>query len=487
MALIGRLVVATVLAVLATVGAAVGPGVVLVVAFVIILMICLGGKKQTPPLILEVAARGLRRGTATCHSGRRRTRTLGALATAVIVSATSVLLLVVSRGTSTVAWATWTGQERGAIADVLGPRFQSIVYQLKGDKLPKNLLQAIDRGTAPDVAFLPQPGLLKTLARRGAIMPLSHIIGSPVSSTLASPSQDLAAVDDQRYGVFVKLGEKSTIWYNVRLFQSGGISRPPATYSELLADMATLKQHGITPFAMCGGSGWTLTDWFENVYLRTAGQERYNELAQHRIPWTDPSVTTAFTKLDAIFDDPDNMVGGFEGAASTAFPDCVGQVFGRNPKAAMLFEGDFVGAAIQALPGAHHLHADYDFLSFPSIDGPPSAVIYGGDVAVMLRDTPKAEELMRHLASLALRRGSIERSAYPDDIARSDPDTLSHALATNHAVFDMSDLTPPGFGGSVEAGEWVDLQNWLRHHDDLGILVKTQLKLEQDASRSYAT
>ncbi|MGW1552937.1 hypothetical protein, partial [Streptomyces sp. NPDC002346] len=36
---------------------------------------------------------------------------------------------------------------------------------------------------------------------------------------------------------------------------------------------------------------WTLTDWFENVYLSQAGPEKYDQLAQHKIKWTRCSLT----------------------------------------------------------------------------------------------------------------------------------------------------------------------------------------------------
>jgi len=43
-------------------------------------------------------------------------------------------------------------------------------------------------------------------------------------------------------------------------------------------------------YSIGGADGWTLTDWFENVYLRTAGPEKYDQLTAHEIPWTDQSV-----------------------------------------------------------------------------------------------------------------------------------------------------------------------------------------------------
>jgi|HubBroStandDraft_6_1064221.scaffolds.fasta_scaffold33731_3 alpha-glucoside transport system substrate-binding protein len=451
--------------------------------------LCLGARRL--PRCPKVAVRAPGRATTMRGLGRR-TRTLGALTAAVILTVTSVLLSAVLRG-STVVWAAWTEQEQGA----LGSGFaQSIDTRLQGDALPESLPDAIAHGTAPDIAFLPQPGLLQQLAHQGKLKPLDGIVGAAVSSNLAPVWRDLATVGGHLYGVYVKAANKSTIWYNVRLFQRAGISRPPVTYDELVEDMTTLKHHGITPFAMCGGSGWTLTDWFENAYLRTAGQDKYNSLAQQRIPWTDPSVTTAFTTLGRIFDDPSNMVGGFAGAASTTYPACVDQVFGGNPRAAMLFEGNFVQAQIQTFDD-HRPHTDYDSFPFPSIDGSPPVMVYGGDVAVLLHDTPQSRAWIRDLASPATgeqraRRGgsispnqNVPLSAYPDDISRTNADGLRQAMTANHAVFDMSDQAPPKFG-SFHDGEWAVLQDWVRHHDDPDILRRTQRTLEQYASDSYA-
>ena len=42
---------------------------------------------------------------------------------------------------------------------------------------------------------------------------------------------------------------------------------------------------------------WTVTDWFENLYLRLAGPERYDGVAAHELPWTDPSVATTLRAM----------------------------------------------------------------------------------------------------------------------------------------------------------------------------------------------
>ena len=53
----------------------------------------------------------------------------------------------------------------------------------------------------------------------------------------------------------------------------------------------------------------------------------------------------------------------------------------------MIFEGDFVGGVITGETKAK-VGTDADFFDFPSIDGSPPAVLGGGDIAVLLDDTP---------------------------------------------------------------------------------------------------
>jgi ABC-type glycerol-3-phosphate transport system substrate-binding protein len=393
-------------------------------------------------------------------------------------------------------WGVWSGTEQKDFLQVLDgfQRADGVQgrFQSKGDALPTVLGTALAGGSPPDVAFLPQPGLLRDLVARNALKPLDGIVGGAVSSRYAAVWRNLATGGGHLYGVYFKAANKSTVWYNVKTFKAAGITRAPATYDELLSDVSTLKQFGVSPFSMCGGSGWTLTDWFENVYLRTAGVDRYNRLARHEIPWTDPSVTDALTQLRRVFGDATNMLGGIQGAVSTPFPDCVSPAFGDNPKAAMVYEGDFVGTDIQALSGNPVAGTDYDYFRFPSINGSPPSVSGGGDVAVMLRDTPQAQALMSYLASPAaadiwVRLGGftapnrlVAVSTYPNPIARRAAQDLLDA--GDNVVFDMSDQAPAAFGGTAGSGEWADLQNWLRNTADI---TGTEARLESDAKAAY--
>ncbi|HEV7677251.1 MAG TPA: extracellular solute-binding protein [Candidatus Dormibacteraeota bacterium] len=391
-------------------------------------------------------------------------------------------------------WATWSGTEQKDFQMVLDG-FQTATgvtgqFQSKGDQLPTVLGTAIAGGSPPDVAVLPQPGLLHDLVAKNALKPLDSIAGSIMGSDYSPVWKNLATDTGKLYGVYFKAANKSTVWYNVKTFKDAGITSPPATWDELMKDVSTLKQFGTTPFAMCGGSGWTLTDWFENIYLRTAGVDKYNALAKHSIPWTDPSVATALGQMAKVFD-PTNIVGGTQGAVSTPFPDCVSQVFGASPKAAMLYEGDFVGSVIPTV-GSLQAGSGFDFFPFPSINGSPAAVSGGGDVAVMLNDTPQAQALIKYLASpqggaiwahlggFTSPNNKVSTSVYPDAISSKAAKALIDA--GSNVAFDMSDQAPAAFGGTAGSGEWADLQNFVRNTSDISGI---QAKLEADALAAY--
>ncbi|MDQ6847504.1 MAG: extracellular solute-binding protein [Candidatus Dormibacteraeota bacterium] len=399
-------------------------------------------------------------------------------------------------GGNVTVWAVWSGTEQKNFQSVLdGFNSQTGVtaqFQSKGDQLPTVLGTAISGGAPPDVAILPQPGLLQDLVKKNALQPLDSFVGSTLSSQYASVWQKLASANGKTYGVYFKAANKSTVWYNVKSLTDAGVTTPPATFDNLLTDMGTLQQAGTTPFAMCGGSGWTLTDWFENVYLRVAGVAKYNQLAAHTIPWTDPSVTTTLQTLAKIFGTDANMVGGKAGAVSTPFPDCVSQAFGPTPKAAMLYEADFVGSVIPTVNATLPAKTGYNFFPFPSVNGSPISVVAGGDVAVMLKDTPQAEALIKYLASPAAGtiwahlggftspNKQVNLSVYPDDISRAAAKGVIDA--GDNVAYDMSDQAPAAFGGTAGSGEWADLQTWVRNPSDISGI---ETKLEADAVSAY--
>ena len=219
------------------------------------------------------------------------------------------------------------------------------------------------------------------------------------------------------------------------------------------------------------------------MYLRTAGTAKYEQLAKHQIPWTDQSVKDALTTMKQIVGNGQFVDKGLSGALQVGFEDSVKLVFGANPEAATVYEGDFVGNTIRT-ETTSKVGTDANFFPFPSIDGSPQAVMGGGDVAALLKPTDGGKELLKFLATpeaaeiwapaggFTSPNKKVDPSVYPDDISRRSAKEL---VDTPVFRFDMSDLQPAAFGGTVGKGEWKILQDWLMNPNSVD---QTAQKLE---------
>ena len=164
----------------------------------------------------------------------------------------------------------------------------TVKYTSAGDQLPTVLSTAVQGGNPPSIAAVAQPGLMKDFAAQGALKPITY--AKSVLEANYGPSWiTLGTVDGTLYGFVFKGANKSTVWYNVKALQDAGVE-PPATWEDLLTGAKTLKASGVKAYSIGGADGWTLTDLFENIYLRTAGPDMYDKLTNLDIPWTDPSV-----------------------------------------------------------------------------------------------------------------------------------------------------------------------------------------------------
>ena len=117
--------------------------------------------------------------------------------------------------------------------------------------------------------------------RRPGRAEADHLREGSIAKNYTADWVRIGTVNGTFYGVFFKGANKSTVWYNVHAFEDAGIE-PPATWEDLLADAETLKNSGVPAYSFGAADGWTLTDLFENIYLRTAGPEKYDQLTGTR-------------------------------------------------------------------------------------------------------------------------------------------------------------------------------------------------------------
>lgn len=389
--------------------------------------------------------------------------------------------------------AVWSGAEQKSFEAVLAGFKKanpgvSVKYTSSGDQLPTVLATAVQGGNPPDIAVLPQPGLMRDFVKKKALKPLAFLAGA-MKANFAPVWAQLGTVNGKQYGLLFKGANKSTVWYNVKSFTDAGV-QAPTTWSALQQAAKTLKSSGVPAFSIGGADGWTLTDLFENIYLRQAGPAKYDLLSSHKIKWTDPSVVAALKTMAEIVGDTSNIAGGTSGALQTDFPTSVSQVFASPPKASMVFEGDFVAGVITSSTKAKPV-ADFNEFAFPPIGASGAAVVGGGDTVVMFKDTPAGRALIQYLASpqaasIWAHRGgfsspnkNVKASVYPDAITRKTAVALAQAKVFR---FDMSDLQPAAFGGTVGQGEFKDFQDFLKNPSDAGGIAS---ELEADAAKAY--
>ena len=387
--------------------------------------------------------------------------------------------------------AVWTGPEQESFQAVLDGFKEAnpdvtVNYTSAGDQLPTQLSTAVEGGNPPDIAVLPQPGLMRDFAEKDALQPLDFA-REDIETNLGESAVELGSVDDTLYGFLFKAANKSTVWYNVAAFQDAGVE-PPETWEDFLAAAETINASGIPAYSIGGADGWTLTDLFENIYLRTAGPELYDQLSNHEIPWTHESVKEALTEMGKILGDTENIQGGTAGALQTDFPTSVSNVFSANPKAAQVLEGDFVPGVVE-----HGLEPGTDFgvFPFPAIGDSGPSVVGGGDTVVMFSDSPAAQALIRYLttaeaAEIWAARGGfaslnrdLDTSVYPDEVTQTTAGALSEAEVFR---FDLSDLQPAEFGGTVGQGMFKLFQDFLQTPNDVDGIAR---QLEEAAAAAF--
>jgi ABC-type glycerol-3-phosphate transport system substrate-binding protein len=344
-------------------------------------------------------------------------------------------------------------------------------------------------GTPPDIAILSLPGAIAQYAAAGKLKPLVAATQGAVKGNFASEWGTLGSYKGTEYGVPTDASDKSTVWYSAKAFSNAGIGAPPSTWTDLIKDAKTLADSGVpVPISIGGGDGWTLTDWFENVYIRTAGVAMYDKLTHHQIPWTDKSVTTALDTLKQIWGDT-SLIGSPAKALTVPFTGSVDNVFKAKPTSALVYEASFVATTITSDKDPAKVGTEAKVFPFPSVNGSKPVLEAAGDFAVAFSAKPVVQAFLQYLAgpvaakTLVSYPGSGFLTANKQMPSSDYPDPTSAQLGQqlvsvgNNFRFDMSDQAPAAFGGTPNKGEWAALQNFLK----TGNVAAAQQTLEREA------
>jgi ABC-type glycerol-3-phosphate transport system substrate-binding protein len=376
----------------------------------------------------------------------------------------------------------WGGAEEAAFQDVLAAFEESsgitVEYEANRTDYQSVIRTRIQGGNPFDVAIIPGVGFFRQLATEGSLIPLSElgIELADIEGQFAPGLLDYGNVDDEQYAFMAKLNGKASIFYSPDRFGEMGVE-PVETWDDLVTLTDDIKAAGATPWALGAADGWTLTDWFEIMYIKEHGVEAYDTLFSADGDWTDATVTATIDRMTSLLTE-DNIDGGVEGSLATAFVDAIAKVFGTSPSAELYYGGSFVGGIATGVDVNPDLAGQegtaIDWFPFPTIDGNGDGLVtFGGDqIAAMVADTDtaafleymlgtEAGEVWAAAGTVIVPNTNVNTDVYPNVIMQKDAELINSAEAIR---FDGSDLLPGGDLGAL-------LQSALRG-EDMGPLLE---------------
>ena len=344
----------------------------------------------------------------------------------------------------------------------------------------------VQGGNAPDIAYLPQPGLLNTLVQTGAVKAAPPEVVANVDKNMPD-WKNYGSVDGTFYAAPLGANVKSFVWYSPSAFAEKGYEIP-TTWADLLAlsDKMVADAGGEDIKPWCAGiesgdaTGWPATDWVEDVMLRTAGAETYDKWVNHEIPFNDPAVATALAEVGKILKNDKFVNGGYgdvKTIASTSFQDAGQPIL--DGTCYMHRQASFYAAN---WPEGTEVGPEGEVWAFylPSVDTSTKPVLGGGEFTAAFADRPEVKAFQTYLSSVewaderAKTCGSggcvtANKNADPE-LLKNPVDKLSAEALTDTAAtfrFDGSDLMP----GAVGAGTfWKGMTDWIIGKDDKATL-----------------
>ena len=369
----------------------------------------------------------------------------------------------------------WTGLDAELFESVLAyfEEATGATVQYSGsDAFEQDIVIAVQAGSAPDIAVIPQPGLVADLVSRGALEPLPEGTADWVRENYAAGESwvDLGTFGEGEgdfYAFPYKIDVKSLVWYVPENFEEAGYE-VPETYEDLKALTETIAEDGETPWCIGLGSGaatgWPATDWVEDIMLRTASPEVYDQWTTHEIPFDAPEVVAAIEEFGFFAKNDDFVEGGASSVASTDFRDSPAGLFAFPPECYMHHQATFIPTFF---PEGTEVGTDVDFFYFPAPEsgefGQP--VLGAGTLfaATQMNDavqgfmeflqTPIAHEVWMAQSGFLTPYTEVNTAVFPSDSQRALNDILLEATTFR---FDGSDLMPSEIGTGAFWAAMVD-------------------------------
>ncbi|WP_027091382.1 extracellular solute-binding protein [Cohnella thermotolerans] len=212
----------------------------------------------------------------------------------------------------------------------------------------------------PDITMVNPAAQMKPFVDANLFVPLNDVLDkNGLRDTYQSGLLDYYSFNGNTYAL-PDGNNIEVVYYNKDLFQQAGISAPPATFDELLADVKALKAKGITPMAVGEKDTWTGSFIFMNILLRTNGGPGFlKDVVDGKKTFEDPAFIEAVERFQDLI-----QAGAFEEGATAVDADSGRNLF-TTGKAAMYMLGTWETGSIDASPIGGKVAA----FQFPTVDG----------------------------------------------------------------------------------------------------------------------
>jgi alpha-glucoside transport system substrate-binding protein len=352
-----------------------------------------------------------------------------------------------------------------------------------------NITIRLDGGDRPDIVDFPQPGLLAVSAAKGQAIDLWEVINPDwIMENYSEAWIELGTMEgldgEILAGIWARGNGKSFVFYPKAEFEAAGYE-VPETWDELMALTEQIAADGDTPWCIGiesgAATGWTMTDWIEDVMLRVAPLEAYDAWVAGELPFDSPEVNLALDYIEEIWFNDDYVYGGRSAIPTIAFSDAPAPMFETPPQCYLHRQGNFITSFF---PEDKVAGVDYDFFYLPPIDPAYGRPVLGaGDVYAMYNDRPEVRAVIQYFSTGESLKGWVEAGGaisvhndssldwYADPVTRGVAEIILEATSFR---FDASDLMP----GAVGAGTfWKYMTDYVS-----GTITRTEALQQIDAS-----
>jgi len=383
----------------------------------------------------------------------------------------------------------WTSMDQPIIDGLeasLAPKAEEAGIEVKWEKvtgIESLIMTKLNASDKPDIAVLPQPGVVRNVVTRDGAVPLDDILDMAALEKSMLPGViEAGSVDDQYYGLQINANVKSLVFYPKKAWEKAGYPIPESL-DDLSALTDQIKSDGGTPWCLGirseGSTGWPATDWFEDLVARFGGEEFYRDWVTNDEKFDSDVVRESAAWFEDNVLAEGNIPGGRGSAASVDFTVAGSPMFEAEPGCWMLKQGTFITGFFPENV-QKNLDAEVGAFGFPpATEGGEPPVVRGGDLATLLTKDADTEKVMQWLSEPDIGDEAMKTGAYLSPHKEASPDQYPNAImktaaetaaAADTFLFDGSDQMP----GEVGAGTfWSEITAWVGGNKDLDSALTT--------------